>query len=311
MKINVDDIEKLAVSDFDIEYWNNIFKNVKQNVDEIIKDDLSHTYLKYPIEINFYLNQNIKNDPNAYAEKISDGKYNIHIGRKLLTVINNYSYKIIEEKLIFKDIKRSEENREILLNLASSIFYYWMDFICLHEWFHITRGHLEYYNKPYYEFNILSEQNEEDIFFEVDADRFAMNVIAKKLASNMKNLKTIIKEEDKVLIKNFTMAMMYLFHIFFLLNDKNIRGSHPSPLERINIIPPSIAESMHNQNTFTIPENELYKLLMDNVSLFISKHGKEYNVNIEEYKTNFLKLLDNYLLFKKEKKIEENQLLKK
>lgn len=311
MKINIDDIEKLEIANLGIEYWNDIFQNVKYNVNQIIKDNLAHMYLKYPIEIDFYLNQNIKNDPNAYAEKISDRKYNIHIGRKLLIVINHYSYKIIDEKLIFKDIKRSEENKEILLNLASSIFYYWMDFICLHEWFHITRGHLEYYNKPYYEFNILSEQNEEDIFFEVDADRFAMNVIAKKLASNMKNLKTIIKEEDKVLIKNFTMAMMYLFHIFFLLNDKNIRGSHPSPLERINIIPPSIAESMHNQNTFTIPENELYKLLMDNVSLFISKHGKEYNVNIEEYKTNFLKLLDNYLLFKKEKKIEENQLLKK
>ena len=311
MKINIDDIEKLEIANLGIEYWNDIFQNVKYNVNQIIKDNLAHMYLKYPIEIDFYLNQNIKNDPNAYAEKISDRKYNIHIGRKLLIVINHYSYKIIDEKLIFKDIKRSEENKEILLNLASSIFYYWMDFICVHEWFHITRGHLEYYNKPYYEFNILSEQNEEDIFFEVDADRFAMNVIAKKLASNMKNLKTIIKEEDKVLIKNFTMAMMYLFHIFFLLNDKNIRGSHPSPLERINIIPPSIAESMHNQNTFTIPENELYKLLMDNVSLFISKHGKEYNVNIEEYKTNFLKLLNNYFLFKKEKKIEENQLLKK
>ena len=84
MKINIDDIEKLEIANLGIEYWNDIFQNVKYNVNQIIKDNLAHMYLKYPIEIDFYLNQNIKNDPNAYAEKISDRKKAIEKGIKLL-----------------------------------------------------------------------------------------------------------------------------------------------------------------------------------------------------------------------------------
>lgn len=310
MKINVDDIEKLAVSDFGIEYWNNIFKNVKHNINQIINNDLSYRYLKYPIEIDFYLNQNIKNDPNAFVEKIADRKYKIHIGRKLLILVNHYAYKIIDENLVFKDIKRNEENKEMLSTLGMAIFYYWMDFICLHEWFHITRGHLEYDNKPYYEYNILSEQNKEDLFFEVDADRYAMKLVTKRFASTIKNLKTIIDKEDEILIENFIITMMYLFHLFFLLNGKNKRGSHPSPLERINITIPAIAESMHNQNTFTISENKLNELLMNNIIFFVLEHGRDYKISSKKYGTDAFSLFDNYFVFLREKKIEEYQILK-
>jgi hypothetical protein len=310
MKINVNDIEGLPVANLGMEYWNDILRNVKHNANQLINNKLSDRYLKYPIEIDFYLYQNIKNDPNAYAERIFDRKYNIYIGRKLLILINNHSYEIIDKKLVFKDIKRSEENREILLNLASAIFYYWMDFICLHEWFHITRGHLEYYNKPHYEFNILSEQNEEDLFFEMDADRYAMKLVTKRFAATIKNLKTIIDIEDRVLIENFIMAMTYLFHIFFLLNGENKRGCHPSALERINTILPAIAESMHNQNTFKISEHELGELLLKKIEQFTLENGMEYNINSKKYEADTVSLFDNYFAFLREKKIEEYQILK-
>lgn len=311
MKINIDDIEKLTVSRLGIEYWNNIFMNVTHNINQIIKNDLSDRYLKYPIDINFYLNQDIPNDPNAYVNKISDKKYNIYIGKKLLILINHYSYKIIDDNMLFNDFDRNEANAKLLSTFSSIIFYLWMDFVCLHEWFHIARGHLEYHNKPYYEYNILSEHNNEDIFFEVDADRFAMKLVTKRFMSSIKNIKLFVKnKDDKYIIDNFITAMIYLFDLFFLLKGENKRSSHPSPLERINIIIPSIVEAMHNQQMLTISEEELVKLLNQKITVFILRHGKEYNINPEKYAVDMKNLIEGYFTFFHNNNIVKHQILK-
>ena len=92
MALDINQIDQLTVTTYPPEYWDNVIQNVKHNMNQMINEKMQTTLQKKVFNIEFILDSNpnkpsIENDPNACAEKISEIKYQIHIGRKLLILL--------------------------------------------------------------------------------------------------------------------------------------------------------------------------------------------------------------------------------
>ena len=204
---------------------------------QIINNKENDLYFKRKINIDILLDRDILNDPNASVYKIDDYNYEIVIGKKFLVLLNYYSSEIVNKNLIFNKIDRIEVNEEKLYKINSLIFFFWTQFIILHEWAHIVNGHLDLKNfsDPYYEFNsTIKTNNESDIFLEMDADKLAGQLLINQFLIILNDLEIEFQEDKITLIDNFHKIMYHLFDMFFRIHEKNIKSSHPSYYDRIH-----------------------------------------------------------------------------
>jgi len=318
--LNIDEIERLSVTSLGDDYWNDIVNNITTNINQLINKNLIEKLLTQHIDVDFILNiesdENMENDLNAYASQISDNRYQIVIGKKLLILLRHYSYKIIDYPLIFPEIKRNDSNKKQLNIISDAIFYYWMDFICLHEWSHIVKGHLNYKDylnnksQPFYEFNILQNDNN-DIYLEVDADRFAGRILLGRFGLSINKLKKHIESDTETLISNFNIGMLYLFDIFHFISNENHEDSHPTPFYRMIILLTSLAEALHmNNKILDISEDKFATITQSIIFNFTLEYGKDYNLDPEKIKKDFPDFLQKYLMFIKDIKLEQYQIIK-
>lgn len=301
MLIDMNKIEKLHDEYMSAEEWNDILFNISHNINQILKNRDFDKYLKRKIDINIILNQDIENDPNAYVYKIDDNNYEIVVGKKLLKLLFYYSHQVINENLIFEKIKRNKINQEKLYKIESTIFYFWIDFICLHEWAHIINGHLDFSNcnVPYFEFNNKNSNNTTDsILIEMDADITASKVLINRFLDSLKIIKKEIEENNITLIENFYVIMCHLFDLFFQINGENIRNSHPSNLDRMLSFSTTFSEKTIEKEKFlNIKKEKLEKIGIQSIFKFTCKNLKNYKLNKNKLIEDFDNLTDAYFKF--------------
>jgi len=306
-------MDELSKSIRESNYWNDIFMNVTHNINQLIKNEYSDRFLKYPIEVVFELNQDIKNDPNAYAKRIGHKKYEIVIGKKLLTSVYDYSKDIVYKNLVFANITKS--NKLLSDKISLIIFYFWMDFICLHEWAHIVRGHCEYVNKEktYYEFNINSKEDSStnNLYFEIDADKFSTRYFTGKFSLCIDQIKEIGILDDNIIMLEIMTSMLYLFDLFSQLHDGNKIGSHPLPINRIVVFVSAVIETVNlKKDLFKISLNELVDLQLKCINRFILRNNHSLVIDKNKILFETMSLNKRYLSFIKEIEIDKYKILK-
>lgn len=323
MSIDLSHIEKAAAQVGD-EYWKDIRENITHNFYQIIGNDaLTNAILKYKIDVEFSLDNDtmtkVENDPNAYAKMLSDKKYEIAIGKKLLILLRHYSYKIIDYNTIFPDLIRNDDNREILRKISDAIFYYWMDFVCLHEWSHIVKGHLNYVHRypsdiyaAYYEFNVNQNQQDNILYFEIDADRFAGKLLLGRFVLSLQELKKHFNFETESLLLAFNIGMLYLFDLFFLLSGHK-RESHPAPFDRMVLLNTAFSEALYLYPSLldNMTEQKLMELTQESFNIFFKEHGEDYaRLDYNELIKGVFDLLDGYKQFLRNVELSKYQILK-
>lgn len=306
MKIDLNEIDKFDVFNFDDSFWNYVLKNIDELYNTTFNENELNKYLKENIKINFSFFRNIDNEPNAFVEKINEKEYNIVLGKKLIILLMQHAYKVIDENYIYSDLNRKQI--DLMHNIAQDCFYLWIDFICLHELSHICRSHFKD-NGKYFKFNKEVDENHNNIFYEIDADRFAMILATKRFSAMIYNIKKTINKNDKEIIKNYLISMTYLFDLFFLIEGENKSSGHPSPLQRISFVLTAFCESIKDENLFQV---ELDSLADSVYKEFVLKHSEEYepNNNYGEFAKESQILLEQYNEFLKKTKLNENQLFK-
>ncbi len=320
MSIN---INELSTAKLDFNYWQDIIKNIKHNLDQIIDNKHMSKILKYDIDIEFVfddLGSEEKFGPNACAKYIDteNNKYQIVLGRKLLTVLRHFSFKVIDYDDIFPKIPRTEINREKLSKLSDTIFYLWVDFICLHEWFHIVRGHLNYghenLNKNFqideFSKNKYFDDNEINLYLEIDADRFAGKVLTGRFSLMQESLAVMLNLNEEDMVEGFSIFMIYLFDLFFLLSDNSRGKVHPSPSERMVFLIAAMQEAIHtNPKLFNLTEEKFLSLTETALKKHYKKHEEEYILNAKDILIT-MKTLDTYTKIIKDIKLNDYQILK-
>lgn len=296
MFIDINEIERLHNENMSVENWNDILIDINQNINQIIKNEYADKYSKCKININIILNKKILNDPNAHIYKIDNDNYEIIIGKKLLILTYYYSHKIINHGLLFEKVERTKKNEKKLYKIAKIIFYFWIEFIYLHEWAHIVSGHLSFNDSKctYYEFKSI-ENNKDSILFEIDADVLATKVLMLSFLNSFKILKKEIQENNITLIENFYMMMLYLFDLVFRINGKNIRDSHPSSVDRMISLLTIFTEMLiDKENLLKIPKEEIKKIGIQSIFKFTIKYLKDYKINKKELMKDFDDLTNAY-----------------
>lgn len=309
MKLDVKDMDKLDVSKFSYEEWNVILKNINEQKDILFNEDNINKQLKSKIKINTFLFQNIKDDPNASVEKVDDNEYDIIIGKKLITLLLQQSYNLVDNEYIFSDIKEDIHLKHLI---AQVYFYIWIDFICLHEFSHIVRSHLNG-NTKNFKFTDDYLENKENLFYEIDADRFAMIMTTRIFSCKVNEIKRVINRNEKEIIENYLMSIAYIFDLFYLIEGENVNtNSHPSPFQRIHIVLAAFCESIKKENLFSIEFDKLDKLTNDIFEKFVLRHGEEYGLSDDclKHYLEGVNLLNKYYEFQKNNELDGNQLLK-
>ncbi|MDN5067968.1 hypothetical protein O8C94_04145 [Aliarcobacter butzleri] len=258
------------------------------------------------------MDRDIVNDPNASVYKIDNYNYEIIIGKKLLALLNFYATQIVNDILIFSKIDRIEENTEKLHKICNVIFFFWTQFIILHEWAHIMNGHLELkiFSDPYYEFNAnIKANNESDIFLEMDADKLAGQFLINQFLIILNDLEIELQEDKITLIENFYKIMYHLFDMFFRIYGKNIRTSHPSIFDRIHAISTIFGEQL-------IARKDLLKMSEEKLEEIGNKSIFEFTIYLENYNLDKSKLLsdfeenyDKYLKFIEDIELDKYKIL--
>ena len=309
MKLDINDMDNFDVSKFSYETWNVILKNLNEQKDDFFNEDKLNKQLTSKIKINAFLFQNIEDDPNASVEMVADNEYDIIIGKKLITLLLQQAYKIVDNGYIFSDIKVDTDLRDLI---AQNYFYIWINFIYLHEFSHIVRSHLNSNTKKF-RFGDDYSESKKNIFYEIDADRFAMMMTTRRFSSLVNNIKKVLNRNDEEIIENYLMSIAYIFDLFYLIEGENIStNSHPSPFQRIYCVFTAFCEAIKIENSFSIEFDKLDKLADDIFKKFVLRHGEEYGLN-DDYSKHYLEgknLLEEYYEFQKNNKLDEKSIIR-
>jgi len=275
-------------------------------------------FLKNKTNISFNFFE--KNSLNAYAKyDYYNDTYEIYLGKKLISELRNISLNIINNVSDDKDISHMTRNE--LSKLEDSIFYFWIHFICHHEWFHIARGHLNYGSKNIdkcfkineLQTNDYTKNNNIGLCFEIDADRYAWKFVFGSFIMTVDNLEKELNLTVDVLLKFFIKSMMYIFDLFVDLGGNNRGTEHPAPSERMIITIMSIQEAIHikpeilekfdmNEETFIMMSTTLLREHFKN-------HELKYKLDIDKLIFTS-QLWDDYIQTLKNMKLDEYQLLR-
>ena len=311
--LNLNKILELHNQQMDTNYWNDILKDIYLCTNQIINNKENDLYFKRKINIDILLDRDILNDPNASVYKIDDYNYEIVIGKKFLVLLNYYSSEIVNKNLIFNKIDRIEVNEEKLYKINSLIFFFWTQFIILHEWAHIVNGHLDLKNfsDPYYEFNsTIKTNNESDIFLEMDADKLAGQLLINQFLIILNDLEIEFQEDKITLIDNFHKIMYHLFDMFFRIHEKNIKSSHPSYYDRIHAISTIFGvELLEKKNILKISEEKINEIGNESIMEFAILFLKDYNLDKTKLLSDFDETYDKYLKFLKDIELDKYKIL--
>lgn len=189
---------------FDNEYW-------ESSLSYLDKDIKQFSEIPKNLDIKIFLNKNIKNKLKAYCDKIDESEYTIVLGKNLLSALNLYINKEYNnDSLIFQDIPFDKEERSSFL-----IRNYMFEFIAIHEFVHIIRGHneIKLLDNSYKVLGI-------DLV-EIDADRCTSLLLAGKYLSIISKYG---EEEYSFLIRNLIYAQLSLFEFRSTLkSDRDLK----------------------------------------------------------------------------------------
>ncbi|MDD3856192.1 hypothetical protein [Sulfurimonas sp.] len=281
------------------------FDNIILLFEDIIKkENLEHLNISIYIDT---LGTKVK-EFNAYAKLEKKDSYEVVFCPKLLTLIEGLSIELTEKykesfAVIDKKMFYDKENRN---KLQKYIYHYYIIHIFYHELFHILRGHLKYLNdskslNQILEFEETNKKNIENLYLEIDADKFAS--IASvfewlKYIENINKLGFNFKESLYIIF----MSMNELFYIFHLLNRKaEIRKGHPILFDRVLLFNHHFMSALENNDL----ENalEILDLNLEDINklnyLTMAEFTKKYKIEnlFEGCDTlNIKKEYDNFLI---------------
>lgn len=247
MKISFDNLHNAK---WKPEEWQDIFDNIISNANKVLHGDINQTFKNPNITIDFIIDdlcQYFDSEKiNACAMIINEEKYKIIFTRRLIQILSHFSRKILDYDIIFKHLKRTEENREKLMGLSDTAFYIWVQFIFYHEWSHIVRGHLATNNRKYkidkwFELSNDNVKNKIKIVdiraLEADADRWGSSFMIGNYSivfnDIYKMFYTDIPKEDA--LYDYILMLIFLFDLFDILEGKSrvekdeASFEHPEP----------------------------------------------------------------------------------
>jgi len=270
---------------------NNIIKNNKL-LKQIFKDS------KKQITFKFY-----EGELQARIIRFSDDDYEIKLSTDLIFLIFNYSYEISQKFNLSKEIQNDEV---IMEKIRSSLFYYWIEMIFLHEVSHLFRKHLELMNtKEFFEFYMTPSKSNvanDLIYYEMDADRYAGKLFAAIFHLSLDTLKKHVFLNENNLIEKFAIeGSMYLFDLLYKIDQEEEEEeyiTHPHPKQRMVLFLLGIQEAKYqNNNIFNMTLSELEALCEKKHIDFIDRY---YDDSLDLY-VNQIELLDQYNKFIKNK----------
>lgn len=230
--------------------WSETIDNINKHIKQIIKN--KELFIKVfgddtkEIELEIF-----NNAVDAYVDLSSKGIYKIGISEEIIALLYEHSKYIFKSNNFFKEIQEKNEREKA----RSSLFYYWIEIIFLHEVAHFFRGHLEEMGvDKFFEFKMFkSQEMESDIFFyEIDADRYGGIFYATIFFLSIPNLKNHLKINEKLLIERYLIEGTLLFFDYFNNLDKKINDvsyiDHSHPLQRMIFVLTAIQEAKNMKN---------------------------------------------------------------
>lgn len=302
--------------------WNKIVSIIEMNINQIIKNEYMNSLFKLPIEIDFLYDKASKYEeqtPNAFASPvdIENQKYQIILGHKLLEALRYHSWELIHNTSILPDLPREEKNKELFLILSDTIFFFWVQFICLHEWAHIVRGHLNY-GHQYICKNYAIKEWEKDSDFsfaaikfycEIDADRLAGKMIFGYFTLFINQFKQLFNSTTEKAVYDFSLFMIYLFNLLFNLGEKRRSKNHPAPHERMLLFIVALQEGLHiDQTKIDLSEQKFQKITQQALIDHYNFHFDEYNIQIYEF-FDINPILNKYYQIMQEQRLDQYKLL--
>lgn len=288
--------------------WIDIEETITFSINQKIKNDnlLQKVFKENIPTINFTIYK--KDEINAYVTKIEEDKFEIGISKKFILLLWDYSYEVFEKHNLFSKITFNER---LLEDARTSLFYLWMEQICLHEFAHLIRRHLTFMKvNKFKEFSHNGNKiyNDSEIkFFEMDADRYSGKLFAGIFGAILINMCKHFNMSHKELIELFLIdGGLYLFHFLYSV-DKSVEDvyyiTHPHPKQRMIFFITGIQEAKNQKNEILDMDlKELEYLAMRKNIEFIEKNYPDESTDVyEEAKI----LFEQYNRFLKEKELWE------
>jgi len=296
-----DFIEELRTSTSP-ETWKVTIENITQQVDNIIKNNLLLKEVfgntKNKITFTFY-----DGELQARIKKFSHNDYEIQISTDLILLLLNYSYQVSQK---FNLPTERQKDEVFVEKIRSSLFYYWIEIIFLHEISHLFRKHLELmHTNEFHEFYMTPSKTNvanDLIYYEMDADRYAGKLFAAIFHLSLDTLKKHVFLNENNLIEKFAIeGSMYLFDLLYKIDQEEEEEeyrTHPHPKQRMVLFLLGIQEAKYqNNNIFNMTLSELEALCEKKHIDFIDRY---YDDSLDLY-VNQIKLLDQYNKFIKNK----------
>lgn len=252
-------LEKLEIFETSIkdEEWEKLYERIRKSFEIYLKN----INFKQNIRLSF---PNLRDISLLYCEGNE-----IKINKKFITYITYYLFEDSKkvDSLIFGDIDNENVYNETLLLLRELM----IEFVILHEFFHIKRNHLEIKG------NITSSVV--DMNIEFDADKQTIEYLFSKYFFLINKYGI---EKYHYLVEKFIYAILHLVNIVIYLENKEFNP--PSTINEIRVVflMASIIDlKRKNPNSLNISILELEKIKNNCVSKFFNVYSKLYDLNQE------------------------------
>lgn len=327
------DFDILCNSNWDEKQWEKVYKNIYINAEKVLNYGVNELFKNPNVNIDFKIDteeEYFKEDEiNAFAEIHDEENYIIVLSKKLIQLLSHFSRKIIDYEFIFSHIKRVEENRQILMELADFAFYIWIQSIFYHEFAHIVRGHLatnyrKYKIKTWYEVinDDINKKLKKDYIrsLEADADKWGSTFMIGNayliLEEMFKKYYKNQKEEDYLYDYILTIVLMYdLFERLEHGARKEFNESdfdHPHPEYRALISLLVIAEENLQNKVFTsINSQEKMSISMRAIQTYFLEFRQFSNTYYLERMSGWLNFINKTRKILDKHKINKKTLFKK
>jgi len=307
-----------------VETWKDIFKNVQENVSVYIDNEEINKKYKNDTSIVFKIDD-LSDKVNASAIIINEFCYEIRIGRRLIQLLREYSWKVIDQHPApFQHVKRDKDNQEELHNAADALLYFWIDYILFHEWSHIILGHCDHiaskneslFEEFQYEENNADTNNDRDIeriSMEYEADKFGsrfaigrLSVIWEKWADSFYG-----KRDVSLVLVDYLLSFHYLFDLLEnTANENKARKTHPDPMDRVFVFKTSLLEQIEGSDSFPTINEDTANVILSLASIaYWNESGKD-NEWILESNNKAFENINGYVECLDEMELESFRLMK-
>lgn len=326
------DFDALYNSNWDKQQWDDVYKNIYINADKVLNYGIKELFKNPKISIDFKIDTEEKyfkkNEINAFAKIYDEENYIIVISKKLIQILSHFSRKIIDYEFIFPHIKRVEENRHILMELADFAFYIWIQSIFYHEFAHIVRGHLatnyrKHKIKTWYEVSNdeVNKKLKKDYIksLEADADKWGSTFMIGNayliLDEMFKKYYKNQKEEDY--LYDYILAIVLMYDLFERL-EHNVREEfkendfdHPHPEYRALIsLLVLVEDNLQNKVFISINDKEKMAIAIKAIQTYFLEFREFSNALYLDRMSGWLSFVDNTRKILEKYKINKKSLFK-